>query len=172
MEKKCVQCGREVGGNDPDTSAMLSMTHGLCEPCASKSLSESRESIGQFLDRLGVPVLLIESGPSVFTGNRYAREILGKALPDIENHRGGEVIECVNSKTPEGCGFNVHCKSCTIRNTVLDTFATGKSHTSVSAYPDIDTPSGVKTMRYQISTVKVGDFVMLRIDDIREKAAS
>jgi hypothetical protein len=158
MENKCVRCGREMGSNDPDTSAMLSMTHGLCEPCASQSLSESRESIGQFLDRLGVPVLLIESGPS--------------ALPEIENHRGGEVIECVNSKTPEGCGFDVHCRSCTIRNTVLDTFATGKSHTSVSAYPDIETPSGVKTMRYQISTVKVGDFVMLRIDDIREKDES
>jgi len=119
----------------------------------------------EFLDRLGVPVLLVESEPRVLTGNKPARDLLGKGLGDIEGRRGGEVIECVHSYSPGGCGQDVHCKSCTIRNTVLETFKTGKSFTHVQAFPDIQFEQDIKTMSVEISTEKVADVVLLRIDD-------
>jgi len=127
--------------------------------------SERGESIQEFLDRLGVPILLVEPEPRVRTGNRYARELLGKELAAIEGRMGGDVIECVYSKRPGGCGKDVHCKTCTIRNTVLDTFATGKSHLAVRAFPDIQFDNYIKTMSVRISTEKVGEVVLLRIDD-------
>jgi len=133
--------------------------------------SERGQSLQEFLDRLGVPILLVESEPKVRTANRYARELLGKELDAIEGRRGGDVIECAYSKRPAGCGKDVHCKSCTIRNTVLDTFATGKSHVGVRAYPDIQFDNYVQTMSVQISTEKVGELVLLRIEEFGEMEA-
>jgi len=124
----------------------------------------------EFLDRLGVPVLLVESEPRVLTGNKPARDLLGKGLGEIEGRRGGEVIECVHANTPGGCGQDVHCKSCTIRNTVLETFETGKSFLHVKAFPDIQFGENVKTMSLEISTEKVADVVLLRIDDFGDPA--
>jgi hypothetical protein len=122
----------------------------------------------EFLDRLGVPILLAESEPRVLTANKPARDLLGKGLGDIEGHKGGEVIECVYASTPDGCGQDVHCKACTIRNTVLETFETGKNFLRVKAFPDIQFDQDTRTMSLEISTEKVGDVVLLRIDDFGE----
>lgn len=43
--------------------------------------------------------------------------------------RGGEALRCLYSlDNIEGCGFGPNCKICGVRNTVLDTFKTGKPH--------------------------------------------
>jgi hypothetical protein len=76
------------------------------------------------------------------------------------------------TKSPEGYGNTVHCKSSTIRIIVLETFATGKSFVRVPAYPDIQTVSGIKTMRYLITTERVGVFVLLRIEEMNGPTAS
>ncbi|MCP4379233.1 MAG: hypothetical protein GY794_24055 [bacterium] len=118
-----------------------------------------------FLDYLDIPVLLIESEPRSLTANEPARKLLGKGSHDIDGLRGGEAIECVHASSPDGCGQTEHCKSCTIRNTVRETFETGKSFLHVKAYPDIQVGQGVKKMELEISTEKVADVVLLRIDD-------
>jgi hypothetical protein len=119
----------------------------------------------EFLDRLGVPVLLVESEPRILTGNKPACQLLGKELPQIEGHKGGEVIECAYASTPDGCGQDVHCKACTIRNTVLETFETGRSFLHVKAFPNIQFDQDTRTMSLEISTEKVGEVVLLRIDN-------
>jgi nitrogen fixation/metabolism regulation signal transduction histidine kinase len=120
----------------------------------------------EFLDGLGVPVLVVDGEGAVQTANMQARGILGKDLPEIEGSPGGNVIECVNASSPEGCGNTIHCKACTIRQTVMDTFATGRGRSRLPAYPDIKTSSGPRRLRFQISTEKVRDVVLLRLDDI------
>jgi hypothetical protein len=111
----------------------------------------------------------MEQDGRVLSANGPARLLLGKALPAIENRLGGEVIECVHSREPGGCGETIHCKSCTIRRTVTDTYASGNCHVRVPAYQDIWTPSESKQVRFLITTEKVGNYVMLRIDDVQEK---
>jgi hypothetical protein len=122
----------------------------------------------KFLDGLGVPVLVVDGEGTVRTANMKARGILGKELPEIEGYPGGNVIECVNASSPEGCGNTMHCKACTIRQTVMETFATGRGRSSVPAYPDIHTSSGPRRFRFQISTEKIQDVVLLRLDDIAD----
>jgi hypothetical protein len=102
----------------------------------------------------------------VCTGNKHARRMFGGGISRLDGRRGGEVIECVHAREPGGCGGTLHCKSCTIRRTVLDTFATGRSFVRVPAYPDVQTESGVKTLNVWISTEKVGTFVLLQIENI------
>jgi len=166
MKKVCAWCKRELETLNTDHEEMYPITHGICETCAGNLLTQMGRPLYDFLDSLEVPILLMESGPLVCTGNKHARKLLDKQLFEIEGSRGGEVIECAYSKRPEGCGNTEHCKSCTIRITVLETFATGKSFVRVPAYPDIQSVSGIKTMRFLITTEKAGDFVLLRIEEM------
>jgi hypothetical protein len=69
---------------------------------------------------------------------------------------------------PAAAGNTIHCKSRTIRNLVLDTHATGRSFERVPACQDIQLPDEVKTLNIAVSTEKVGDFVLLRIDDMED----
>ena len=166
MKKVCAWCKRELETLDTEHEQKFPITHGICETCAGNLLAQMGKPLLDFLDSLEVPILLIESGPLVCTGNKHARNLLNKQLSEIEGRRGGEVIECAYAKRPEGCGNTVHCKSCTIRITVLETFASGRSYVRVPAYPDIQTVSGVKTMRFLITTERVGVFVLLRIEEM------
>jgi hypothetical protein len=154
-----------VGGVGRDQE----ITHGICEACAARVLANPAETLLDFLDRLEAPVLVVLPDAQVFTGNKPARDLLDKDLDQIQGFRGGAVIECSHAHLGAGCGFEVHCQSCTIRKTVLETFATGKSMVNVRAYPDLQIGKEVKTMSLLISTEKFGDFVLLRIDDLREK---
>jgi hypothetical protein len=167
MKSVCAWCKADLGEVKEDLET-VGITHGICDKCAKTLLSENSKPLHEFLDSLCVPVILIESGIKVRTGNKYAMEMLGKELSKIENRNPGDVIECVYSQTPGGCGSDVHCKSCVIRRAVTETFETGKSFTSIPAYPDIELLSEVKSMCFTISTEKVGDFVLLRIDDVKE----
>ena len=166
MKSVCAWCKAELG-EIKEEHETFGITHGICEKCVKVLLSENSKSLHEFLDTLHVPVIMIESGGKVRMGNKYAMNQLGKELSEIDDHRPGDIIECVYSHTPGGCGSTVHCKSCVIQNTILKTFASGKSFTDVPAYPDIEVLSKVKSMCFRISTEKVGDFVLLRIDDVK-----
>jgi hypothetical protein len=168
MKRVCAWCMTDLGEAPSDRFPAEAITHGICVPCRDRLLREGEQTLRAFLDRLQVPILLIEQDGRVLSANGPAQLLLGKALPDIKNRLGGEVIECVHSKEPGGCGGTIHCKSCTIRQTVTDTYVSGNCHVSVPAYQDIWTPSESKQMRFLITTEKVGSCVMLRIDEVRE----
>ena len=76
------------------------------------------------------------------------------------------MFECAYATLPGGCGNTIHCDGCTIRNTVMDTFQTGKSHLKKPAYRIHGIPDKNQEIHYLISTVKVKDVVLLRIDKI------
>lgn len=167
MKSVCAWCKSDIGEIKEDHES-FEITHGICDKCVKNLLSENSKSMHEFLDSLAVPVVVIEPGVKVRTGNKYAKILLGKELSEIEDTRHGDIIECVHSHAPGGCGSDVHCKSCVIRNTVTKTFDTGKSFTNIPAYPDIEILSKVKSMCFTISTEKVGEFVLLRIDNVKE----
>lgn len=167
MKNICAWCKTELKTDNPNPDQGIS--HGMCSACAKRMFSSFSVPLTDFLDRLDVPILLFEPEPRVRTANKKARELLQKDLGQIEGRRGGEVIDCTYSASPQGCGSHLHCVSCTIRNTVLETFATGRAFYRVPAYPDIQMIDEVKTFSMLISTEKVGDFVMLRIDELRDE---
>ena len=53
--------------------------------------------------------------------------------------------------------------------TVLETFRTGRSFVRVPCFPDLQVGSEKKSMRFEISTEKMGGAVLLRIDDVRDQ---
>lgn len=168
MKSICAWCKTDLGKIKEDCET-AGITHGICEKCMKLLLSENCRPMREFLDTLSIPIIMVEPGTKIRTANKFARELLGKDLSEIEDHLPGDVIECVHSKSPGGCGSDIHCKSCVIRNSVTETFATGKGFRDVPAYPDIETLSKVKSVGFKISTEKFGDFVLLRIDNVNEK---
>jgi hypothetical protein len=75
-------------------------------------------------------------------------------------------MECARARLPGGCGKTEHCKACAIRNTVMETHATGKAVEKREAYQLVITPRGETKMRLLISTEKINQVVLLRIDEM------
>jgi hypothetical protein len=141
------------------------ITHGICEDCSSWLLQGRHGTdLGAFLDRLEAPVVVIDGERNVVAANSRAREMLRNDLPRLEGFKGGDVFECAFARLPEGCGNTVHCAACAIKRTVMRTHETGESCLKSPATLHRHTPTEPATTELVISTEKLGDMVLLRID--------
>ncbi|MFH2202472.1 MAG: hypothetical protein ABIJ96_05125 [Elusimicrobiota bacterium] len=165
MKRICAWCRNEMpsAGAEQDSSAMV--THGICAACEARLFPQDAISLQQALEKMDVPILLLESDVVTVTGNRRARELLGRTLSEIRGVKGGELIRCVNSAGPGGCGRSEHCAGCVIRETVQTTYATGRPFFGLVVEKDVETPAGVKSLKLRISTQKIGPAVFLSIDE-------
>ena len=168
MKRVCAWCKTEMGETDSKTVSKAAITHGICLSCMKKVAEKNALPQEEYLDRLGVPILLVEPDVKVRIANKQAREILGKDQEQIAGKRPGNVIECVHAREQGGCGRQVHCRSCVIRRTVEETFATGESFVRVPACADIEQFDKQQNICCEISTEKVGDIVFLRIDSVKK----
>lgn len=165
-ERVCAWCGASMGTIEGDFDPAYLITHGICAACGCALVQAGDEIPAQdFLDRLRVPVLLVDSDGRALAASRRAREVLGREFPALEGFKGGTVIDCVNSNAGEVCGGAVLCRSRVISLAVAETYETGRACVGVPAYPDALDGMLVKTARLKITTQKVGDCVMLRIDE-------
>ena len=167
MKSVCAWCNKDMGTVYSEHHSESIISHGICEECANIFYAElNRNRVVNFLDRLSEPVLVVDGDVVGLTANRKAREVLGKDLTQIQGLKGGNIIECKHAHEPGGCGRTIHCSGCAIRNTVEDTYKTGKSHLRVPAYAEIPVTGKVQKISFLISTEKVKGVVLLRIDKV------
>ena len=164
MRRICAWCKKELNPRE-DMGTESEITHGICSGCASKFSGDVPESVKAILDMIDEPVLLINSLGMVKSANENGLRFLGKNLDAVENHLTGDALECSYAEMPEGCGKTEHCRTCTIRNVLMETLAHGRCYKKVPAFQTIKTAIGEKIVRFFISTEKVGDQILLRIDD-------
>ena len=170
MRRVCAWCGVDLNGDREALDATQPVSHGICRPCRDTHFKRpSVSKAQQFLDSLGVPLLVVDDDVVVLGANEQAEAALDMKKPSLVGLKGGDVIHCVNAALPGGCGGTVHCRTCTIRNTVRTTYETGQACSNVVTYPDIEVSGARKSMNLSISTEKVGDVVLVRIDDLRER---
>ena len=162
MRRVCAWCSATL---IEDGEEAVPISHGICEPCAGRMLSETRASVREFLEGLVAPVFLVDGGGRIHAANGGARALVGKSNADIEDRLGGDVIECANARLPGGCGKTVHCQACTIRNSVTETLATGTPRLNVPATQDVYTDRGVAQKRFLVSTERAGSMVLLRVEE-------
>nr|MBF0222762.1 hypothetical protein [Desulfobulbaceae bacterium] len=87
--------------------------------------------------------------------------------PDqIEEKTVGDIFECPHASETGGCGNTTHCKTCTIRKAITETSRTGHARLQVPAFADLHSFAKNKKTKCEISNEKLGDAVLLRIDDI------
>jgi hypothetical protein len=163
MKKVCSWCNLDMGTVPVDSNFENAITHGICSECVDTFFGLRQVRFLDFIDGLNVAVVVVDATGSV--ANKQAQLHLQKEQPEIEGFKCGYVFECAFALLPGGCGNTIHCDGCTIRNTVMDTFQTGKSHLKKPAYSFHGVPDENPEIKFLISTVKVKDVVLLRIDN-------
>lgn len=166
MKTVCAWCKKEMKAGSPELSPEGLVSHGICTDCIYEMLDIKRMPLMDYLDSLGAPILVVNADGCIDSANKLAREILQKTPAEIDGRKGGDVFECAYAKLPEGCGNTIHCDACTIRNTVMDTHLTGNPHIHAKAYLIQGTPDDNQEIKFLISTQKVANVVLLRIDKV------
>jgi len=166
VRRVCAWCEKELGWSESPPGFQNAVTHGMCEECAYHLFAQIGMPLRKYLDGLGAPVLVMNPDGSVKTVNSQATELVQKELSEIEGNLGGDVFECAYASLPGGCGQTVHCSGCTIRKTVMETFETGQSRLRVPAYLNRESSGEAEQIRFLISTEKVADIVLLRVDEV------
>lgn len=166
MRRFCAWCKKDLGTASSNIHSQEVITHGMCDKCTYYLLSQTGMPLQKFLDGLDAPVLVVESSGIIRTANHKARTLVQKDLSEIEGYKGGEVFSCQYARLPEGCGNTMHCSGCTIRRTVMETFQTGKSLLRMPATLKPQEYEESQEIRFYISTEKVSDVVLLRVDAV------
>lgn len=171
MKRICAWCNIDLGSSSTfDESEDAPITHGICGDCARNTLQSFHgKRLRSFLNQFSTPVFLVTSEGRIVTGNSMAFSLLQKEPEEVDGLLGGDAFDCSYADLPGGCGKTVHCKTCTIRITVLDTLQSGRSNIRVPAYPDLHHMTGEKRIRFLITTERIGETVLLRIDDVSEE---
>ena len=166
MKIVCAWCSKEIETAQGYSGREMKnkISHGICYPCANKLHHKIGIKLVKFLEDISAPVIIVSDTGKIKNANKIAQELLNKGLSDIEDLDGGVVFECAYAKLPEGCGKTTHCTGCTNRNTVMDTLETGTSHCNEPAYLNLGDPENPQKIDMLISTEKVDDIVLLRVD--------
>jgi stage V sporulation protein SpoVS len=167
MKQVCLYCGCHLGTVDAPPEDPVPISHGVCALCLPTLLSKLGQPLTDFLDTLPGAILVVDSDCRVVGANTLGLQQISKELSAINGQLAGQAFECKNSKLQGGCGGTIHCKTCTIRITVTKTAETGENCHCVPAFIDLAEVSKDRTIRFLISTEKVRDAVLLRIEDVR-----
>ncbi len=169
MRAVCAWCGIELRPSTATDDVSHDITHGICPTCTEHFFSPRDHSLQGFLNSLDAPVTVVDDDMRMLEANTAALTVLGKTREDAVGLRSGEIIECANSRLPKGCGRQVHCVACTLRNSVRETYETGQGFSGRPAWirvHDETTDESRKRLRVTISTEKVGNVVLLRLDEV------
>lgn len=171
LKQVCAFCKTEMISTQEQVS-QSKITGGVCPSCVKQFVkSNAPAALRLIIDSIDTPILLMQPEPrQVYTANKKALELFNKELPQLEAHRGGQVFDCIHAYTELGCGKDVHCEDCKIKNAVVETFTTGRSFDCVSTFLEIKRQNEITTYVVQVSTEKIGDFELLRIDQYKKKA--
>lgn len=169
MTTLCAWCNKTIVDQDDEDDKVAPISHGICKKCAKIMFSEVAESLDTFLERFNVPILVIDAAENVLAANKRALARASLKAADLPGMRCGDVLQCINATDAAGCGRTVHCHSCVIRNSVLHTQATGLPVVQVPSFPDLQqfTDKGISCLL--ISTEKIGEIVLLKIEESAAK---
>jgi len=159
----CVWCGRGVAHGE---GAAFARGPAICDACAQTLLNAERLSLADFIEGLPQPVMVVSQDVIVEAANEKARAFTGKGLASVAGRRGGEVLECSFAGEPGGCGRTIHCSGCALRRAVEHTHATGEPLADVLTYHHIVRQDGIHSTWLRIHTERVGDVVLVGLDEL------
>ena len=101
---------------------------------AEEELLEQKDLLTAIYRNAPLVLMVVDSERRVQQVNGFAFQFAGRDMEEMIGLRGGEALRCVHAlDDPQGCGFGDFCGQCVIRNTLLDTLRTGKTHLMIEA---------------------------------------
>jgi PAS domain-containing protein len=164
VNRVCSRCGETLDSAVGEACRDFVVSRGLCHECSRHLLALRGMPLLDYLDGLRAPVAVVDSDGVLRAANRQLCELVGKDLSSVRGNRGGDVFECAYAGLPGGCGRTSHCSGCTIRRAVTETLTTGVSRDRVPASLQEGSPGRARPIELLISTERVGNHVLLRID--------
>ncbi|MHA1583851.1 MAG: hypothetical protein ACTSVU_08165 [Promethearchaeota archaeon] len=164
MEIRCAWCNKIIREDGSHSEHPL-ISHGICPDCAF-NLEFNKIPLQEFINSLDPVVIVVDSDVRIQTANQTALTHLQKPLSQIKDQLGGDIIECAYAVLPGGCGKTEKCSACGIRCSVNQTYSTGEPLNDVKFFQYIEGPEGIQRVTLTLSTKKVGNSVVLRIDGI------
>ncbi len=141
--------------------AILSIASDITER---KRLEEHRREQQALLTAIyrNAPILMmvVDGERRVQQVNGFATQFAERTEEEMHGLRGGEALRCVHAlDDPRGCGFGGACEDCVIKNTVLDTLESGKTHLQVEALYSMEHNGVERNLNLLVSTtpLSVGD---------------
>lgn len=160
MKTVCSFCAAVIReGTGPDDE----VSHGVCPSCHQKILSQYGFDARKFLELFDAPVLLVDDDARVLAANHLALSLTGRSAAAAHRRYCGDVLECVNACLEKGCGKTQFCPDCIFRNSVTETYTTGRPVTDRPATLCRRRVGGDGKVRMLVSTRKDGDAVLLRL---------
>lgn len=128
--------------------------------------------ITEYLAMLDQPVILVDQDLHILSANQETRKVTTKEIPDLIGQVSGEVFECEYARCPGGCGNTTHCSGCVIRDSVKETYQTGRPVNRRPATISQDLEGKTASVNLYISTRKTGDVVLLQIEEASDTCSS
>lgn len=169
MKLVCAWCGSAIERSGYERMPDSSTSHGMCPTCC--HVLDSQECgvpMQRHIDRIPIPIVLVDANNTTVAMNAKACEILGRTPASSTGAQFGLVFDCVHYLLPEGRGRSVHCSGCVIRKSVAATFDTGEPQVLVPATLSIDNPDQLSNAALTITTVKRDRVVLLRIENLQQ----
>jgi len=104
--------------------SMLDVTE---KKLAEEEISFQKNELSAIFESSHQIIFLADDDGIIHKINRHGKDFLKKNENEILGCFCGNIINCGNSGYGEGCGKNENCKSCTIRNSIENTYKTGKT---------------------------------------------
>ena len=142
---------------------------------AERALRASESELSAIYHNAPITMLLIDGDRRIRKANVMTIEVLDRNSDELIGLRGGEALGCIHSvDEPKGCGFGDYCKHCVIRNSIMDTLATGRTHHRVEAPIHIDRNNNTEVLHLLVSTstLEVGHedpMVLVCLEDITDR---
>jgi hypothetical protein len=90
MQTICAWCNINLSKDEEAAHKDSPVSHGMCQKCAAKFMSELKFPVSQFLDKFFHPIVVVNHEGKIATANKSAQALLGKSLPGIMGFPGGD----------------------------------------------------------------------------------
>ncbi len=159
MSLVCAWCHKVLSENIEGV-----VTDGICPNCAA-DLQFVPQAFDRFLNTLPGPVLVVDEKGRVMGANLAAAAMVRLEPWDMVDRMAGQVLSCVYSELPGGCGHTTHCTGCAIRQAFEHTFSTGEAVREAPAFAHRRGPAGPVRTFFRISTERMGPMVLVQIEE-------
>jgi len=140
-----------------------------------QALVEQKDLLSAIFRNAPLVIMVVNAERRIQQVNEFAAQYAGRDAEEMLDMREGEALRCLHVlDDPRGCGFGEFCRQCVIRNTVLDTLETGKTHLQVEApYYFKGQDNETRELQFLMSTtpiqVKGERMVLVTLQDITER---
>jgi len=163
----CAWCGKVLKADTADTR-YRPISHGICQHCSSRVFAEMATPAQEFLDSFSAPVIVVDKEFNVLSAGKKALALAGISADQVKGLRCGDIFGCIHAQKAEGCGKTSNCINCVMFDAIKHTYKTGLPRVRVPAYPDLNCSNKDKKIQYYVSSEKMGDIVVLILEDVED----